>query len=214
MDAFTKFKNKFDQYGLEVFGKYYGHYKGFVFNNEDPEFRARLQIEVPQIYGEDVPDIWALSKGMFTGRGTGLYAIPAKGDPIWITFENGDPKFPIWEYGWVSEGDTPSSAKVDKNTNFVFQTGKNRLEFDEKGNKVTISTKGGFKILIDDDGVHVGKTMEGTAISYEDMIVSILDGLVQATVGPTGGPLINAATFVQLKAQMQTIQSKKITLIK
>jgi len=115
--------------------KFYGCYKGFVFDNKDPEFLMRLRVEVPQVYGEESPEIWALPKGIFCGNNIGFVAIPNKEDAIWVSFEGGDPRFPIWEYGWFGRGEMPTAANNNngKPTNTVLQTTSgHRIELDDK----------------------------------------------------------------------------------
>lgn len=86
-------------FGLEYFGLYYGCYKGTVVKNDDPDSNGRLQLKVPQIYGEEVMEYWAPSKGMPSGKNMGVFMLPSVGDMVWVSFENGDPRYPIWEYG-------------------------------------------------------------------------------------------------------------------
>ena len=99
-----------DNEELEESGKYYGIYKGVVANNKDPENLGRLQLKVPQICGEETYEYWAFPKGIFAGNGIGAFWIPNDKDMVWVSFENGDPRYPIWEYGWWKTGDVPDGA--------------------------------------------------------------------------------------------------------
>lgn len=132
----TKFRKLLAEYGLEYFNKYYGTYRGFVEDNEDvDEFCGRLKIRVPQIHGDEVPDYWAPGKGQFAGNQVGSFAIPKIGEVVWVTFENGDPNYPIWEHGYWGRGEVPAEAKNNGNkpTNFVFKTySGNVIEIDDK----------------------------------------------------------------------------------
>lgn len=82
MSWMMEFKNMLSQFGLEAFNKYYGCYRGFIADNVDPQSLGRLKLKVPQVYGEEVMDYWAFSKGMPVGKQIGMYAIPNIGDMV------------------------------------------------------------------------------------------------------------------------------------
>lgn len=154
--TFSNFFKNFKLYGFEYFSKYYGTYRGFVADNEDPKFLGRLKVEIPQVYGDKVRDYWAWPKGMFAGDKIGFWAIPNPKDGVWITFENGDPRFPIWEYGWFAEGEVPESAKVDGNKpkNMVWQsTSKHRIELDDHNELVRITDSHGNVLEMNENGI-------------------------------------------------------------
>lgn len=146
------------KYGLEWFNVYYSRYRGEIVDNEDPEFRGRLKIKVPQVFGDDVPEYWALPVGMFSGNKIGLFAIPAVGDSVWISFENGDPRYPIWEYGWFKKDEVPDEAKVDGNkpSNIVLQSStKHRIELDDKNNLIRLTDSNQNIIELNETGVSI-----------------------------------------------------------
>jgi uncharacterized protein involved in type VI secretion and phage assembly len=78
--------------------QFFGKYKGTVEINEDPEFRARLIVTVPDVYGL-IPSPWAepcMPLAGPTGVQMGSYFVPPPGTPVWVEFEKGDPDHPIW----------------------------------------------------------------------------------------------------------------------
>lgn len=199
---FKAWFKKFKSTGLESFGRYYGCYKGTVYDNQDPEFRGRLRVSVPDIYGDDSPDYWALSKGMFAGKGTGLYAIPVNNDPIWVSFEGGDPNFPIWEYGWIPSNTTPDVAKKTGNTTYVFQTTQGqRLEFDDAKGEVRIKNKKGSLVVLNEKGVFVGND-KGNLFKFLNDLFDLFD---QTTVSTMLGPqqFINKPQYAALKLKLK-----------
>jgi hypothetical protein len=218
MSLFIEFKKLLAEYGLEYFNKYYGVYKGFVEANEDPEFRGRLKLKVPQIYGDSTLDYWSESKGMFSGAGIGFFAIPNIGDGVWVSFENGDPRYPIWEYGAFEANQVPSAAKNNgmKPTNFIIQTGGNRIEMDEKNEWVLITNKAGRILKIDKDGAIIGKGDEPAVLGdkYADLTKNILEKLVAAKVSTALGPmpLLNAAEFQSLINSIDGTKSKTVKI--
>jgi hypothetical protein len=191
MEIWTQFRKKLADYGLEYFGKFYSFYRGSVYDNKDPEVRGRLRIKCPQIYDETSPNIWALPRGMHVGS----YVIPQINDPIYITFENGDPRFPCWEYGWYYKSAAPDNAAVD---NYMFQTaGGQRIEFNDKDEKITLTNKGGFIIDLTKDGIKIHKGGDSLKKSIDDLYAEIKLITVPTPLGPSGTP-INQAKFDQL----------------
>jgi len=99
-------------FGFEyLFKRYYGTYRGIVVDTNDPEERGRVRVLVPSIghkTPEDVhPHIWALPKfpGLSVGKkGAQMHGVywPADvDDQVWVEFESGDTKFPIYCGGWL-----------------------------------------------------------------------------------------------------------------
>ena len=75
--------------------RYYGKYRGTVFNNIDPEQRGRIQAIVPAVQGL-VPTTYALPCFPIAGKQEGVFMVPQIGAGVWIEFEQGDPEYPIW----------------------------------------------------------------------------------------------------------------------
>lgn len=73
-----------------------GMYRGSVSRVDDPEGRSRIRARVPSVLGY-AESAWALPQVPFTEPGT----LPRVGDPVWITFEGGDPAKPIWVGTWL-----------------------------------------------------------------------------------------------------------------
>jgi len=221
MSLLARFINKVTKFGLEEYGRYYSCYRGYVADNNDPEYMGRLKVNVPEIHGKGVPNYWAWSKGIYAGNQEGFYVIPKKGDSIWVSFEAGDPSKPVWEYGWWAKKESPETGRVKDQTNSVFQSGGHRLEFDSKEERVRITNKAGFVIEMNKEGISLGKNSAGDepavlGDTLQKLLEDILQGLVDAKTMTTLGsmPLLNVATFAQLKTTVEKIKSSKITLIK
>lgn len=238
-DFLTFFKN-FKTLGLESYKRYYANYKGVVSNNEDPDGMGRLQLFIPQIYGDTAYKYWATPKGLFAGDKIGFYALPNKNDFVWVEFENGDPRFPIWSYGWWTKGNAPEGASPSIK---VFQTTSgHRIELDDENNLIRLKqgTKG-YIVEINTEGIsHVaskislgslnsseekallGDTTKAKMEAIIDKIDAILDSLVVLTVGTAFGPStppLNIASFqatkaelVVLKQSLEDVLSTKVTL--
>jgi hypothetical protein len=182
----TEFKKGIQEQGLESFGLYYSTYAGIVEDNQDPTDCFRLKLKVPEIYGEDVSD-WALPRGVFAGKGYGIFALPQKGDNVWVTFRNGNARFPLWEYGAIAKGEKPSDA-----------TGKSILFITEAGNRILIDEGG--KIDISNDSLTLKEL-------WNELFQWLNDSQV---LTPAGLGKFNAPDLVKL----ETIKSKMEQLLK
>lgn len=199
MDVFAKFKKKLSDYGLEYFNKYYGVYRGSVFENEDPENQGRLRVKVPQIYGNKSPERWAYPRGSMAGKGHGLFLIPQKEDPIYISFENGDTRFPLWEYGWWLNGKAPKDTNVEKYT-FISPSG-HRIDLDDKNNAVEIKHKDGQELLMTDKDIYLGNSTMNLGKFFDELFTLIEATTTSTSLGPQ--PFINLAAWTLLKNKVK-----------
>ena len=85
---------------------YFGKYRGTVENVFDPFGIGRVQVSVPDVYGDGTM-AWAMPCLPGAGPGVGLFSIPPSGAKVWIDFERGDPQFPVWTGGYWDQGDAP-----------------------------------------------------------------------------------------------------------
>jgi len=77
----------YDEYGSR---RFYGVYRGIVVENQDPKNQFRLKLKIPQVLHDQVSDwVW----GVFPNIAT---IVPEIGNGVFVTFEGGDPSFPIW----------------------------------------------------------------------------------------------------------------------
>jgi hypothetical protein len=93
--------------------RFYGKYRGFVVNNDDPKRLGRLRLRVPSVLGPNVVTGWALPCVPFGGHGNqGFLCIPERDAGVWVEFEEGDLEFPIWVGTfWSNPGDKSELPK-------------------------------------------------------------------------------------------------------
>lgn len=70
--------------------KEYGQFRGIVTNNDDPEERQRLRLQVPGVTGEAQTG-WAEAQFRVSPDD-----MPDVGDSVWVTYEKGDIDKPVW----------------------------------------------------------------------------------------------------------------------
>jgi hypothetical protein len=78
-----------DQEPDEDLPRYYSLYRGVVTQNLDPEQMLRIQVQVPEVLG--LTPAWAQACVPF-----GAAVVPPLGKHVWVMFEHGDPRYPVW----------------------------------------------------------------------------------------------------------------------
>lgn len=235
MNPLAKIFNNLITRGFEFYGRYYSSYRGFVIDNNDPDNYGRLKLKVPQIYGSQLMDYWAWPKGVFSGKGYGLQCTPQKGDMVFVEFEMGDPKKPIWTFGHF--GRTTDSLKekppeLSDIGNFWFKTPKgNLVEFDDTHESIRITDCNGTTLIFkdkvlqlngDDEPAVLGDKNEDVFKAIEDsldVIKSYFQNVVSgdtagvATLGSTYGVALTyvsqaSAALIQLNQNIADIKTK------
>ncbi len=218
MSLLHDFRMMLANYGLEHFNRYYATYKGVVVDNKDPEFIGRLMLKVTQVWGNDIHRYWAPSVGMPAGaKGLGLFMVPNVGDIVWVRFEAGDIRFPIWEYGPLTRAKTSIHAKTghpDQAKAVVLQhTNGYRIVMDDVKKKIVIES-GSLHMIIDGltnsirfestTGVAIQPAVLGTTLvaDLNELIADI--GMIAGIVVPGASatlPIASSPQFAPLVAK-------------
>jgi len=176
MDAITRILKDLFTYGMEKFGFFYSQYRGFVADNQDPKNYNRLRVTVPELHGDNNLDVWAWPASNYSGQGYGVQCIPQKGDMVWVKFEKGSPRKPIWQYGHFGKDDNkPSDLKDTKKYWFRTPQGMTIL-FNDNDKTCTIYEKDK-----DIEPMVLGTTLEG---KLDDLIEILMNAKVNTMYGP------------------------------
>ena len=96
--------------------RWYGKYRAFCRDNNDPERLGRIRMEVPAVLGtghENWSD-WAAPCFPYGGTpDSGMFLVPEEEATVWAEFEGGNPQFPIWSGVWLAgsnPGEQPQEA--------------------------------------------------------------------------------------------------------
>ncbi len=130
-------------------GKYYGKYAGIVMDNSDPEKRGQIHVKVPGIFG---PDDVVAARACFP---YGHFHVPHAGAQVWIEFEGGNPRYPLYSGAWYSPDRVPKEAQIDPPTNRVIQMPSGHtIELQDKDGeaKVVVRHKDNSFVTLDKDG--------------------------------------------------------------
>lgn len=146
--------------------EYYGNYRAKVVNNEDPNGNGAVQVRVYAIHGDDVKDRdlpWAIFADPFMGGAmdVGSSCIPDVGNHVWVFFEAGDHRQPVYFAGAPSmEGrGNPQLPKESRETEYpnnrVFKTKTGiciQLDDSDGAVRIKVSHPSGYSTIIDNEG--------------------------------------------------------------
>lgn len=218
---------------LEDCKQFYSVYRGFVADNKDPMKSGRLKLRVPTIY-DGVHDYWADGIGMFSTKGAGFFIIPKINDAVWVMFENGDPRYPLWLHGWYGDDELPEEGKNngEEPTNVFLKTydGK-KIEFDDVHNLIRLLSEENRLIELNENGTSVvddkaiylgskdtadesaamGDTLKELLDAHMDEVISLVGNIMSmifpTSMGPTG-TVSNPLPFEQIRTRLQSIKDR------
>jgi hypothetical protein len=145
------------KFGLEFVGLYYGSYPAYVINNEDPRGMNMIQVSLPTLLNPTSELPWALPKGVFSGDNYGAQCLPVVGDMVWVEFQMGRLKNPIWSHYFPSKGSKPEEFKSTKV--YGFKTPKGHIiTLDDDLDTITVIHSKGGEISLDEDGIYLSST--------------------------------------------------------
>ncbi len=212
-----EFKRLLAQLGIEYFGRYYSIYRATVTDNLDPDFRGRVKVSCPAVYGEDAYQYWALPMGIASSN-TALWMIPNVGDVVWVQFEGGDARYPVWSWGWFKQNAAPDAAKVNGNkiaATVIQSKSGHRIVMDDEAETVTISNASGVKIVLTKNQVNiVGENQKAVKGDDLETWLGQLIDVIKTGTTVSGTPFNPAmiAAMEALKPQIKGFLSNKVTL--
>lgn len=163
--------------GLEAIGRYYSSYRGYVVENEDEDGLGRIQVKIPSVTHNKIHPVWAYPKTQWGGKDYGMQLLPVKGEIVWIEFEHGDPRFPLWGFAHRAIGEKPEefiSSKI-----YGFKTPKGQL--------VIIDDRDGVEKIIIRSNKHL--VIEGETVVIESdklFMQGVIMGTPRFSVGANG----------------------------
>lgn len=194
-------------YGLEVFGRYYSSYRGFVYDINDPDGCGRIKLIIPEVGGDTPYEYWAHPKGVFSGKGYGMQIIPQKGDLVWVEFEGGHPEVPMWSLGYFGTNEPPTDDGDLKDPNcYWFKTPKGHIiKVNDTKSYIHIQHKGGQTVVITDQSISL--------VSDEKISLGTKDGSAEAAMlgNTTKKLLTNVKGYLDNLSQKLLLDSATLT---
>lgn len=164
--------------------RFYGKYRGKVANIEDPEKRGRITARVPSVFG-DKETGWAEPSAPYGGKGVGIFFVPPVDANVWMEFEQGKPNLPIWSGCFWTKGEAPETPDIPKGVKeYPYKVIKTEIatvtitDLTKKAG-ITIETKSGLRISMDDTGIEL--TNEKGKIKVTQETISMNDGALEVT---------------------------------
>ena len=162
--------------------RFFGVYRGKVESNLDPFKRGRVQVSVPEVFG-DGRLLWAERCGGFAGNGVGGFAVPPVGTESWVQFERGDPDFPVLAGLSWKEGESPAPGieqikmlKTDTVTITVSDVpGNGGVTVEVEPPAVTMP----IKFAMNSSGIEL--SVGGSSIKLDGVSVSVNEGALKVT---------------------------------
>lgn len=198
MASWDAFWEGFVRYGLEAFGKYYSVYRaqvtevdqkqvglGKVSGNVDPMNQGRIEIIVPS-FGSTTPLVApAYPITPFGAKNAGMFFPPDPGDLVYVVFENGNPRIPLYLGGWwLNPRDGPVAKPSTTDLPEVFRKGTQQPTV--RG----IRTKSGHEILFDDTP-GAGKVVIQSGSKKHQILLDDTNDKIVISKAEGGGPLIS-----------------------
>jgi uncharacterized protein involved in type VI secretion and phage assembly len=163
--------------------RYYGKYRGTVISNIDAQNQGRILAQVAAV-SNVVPSTWAFPCLPFAGAFSGFFVLPAIGSGVWIEFEGGDIRKPIWTGGFWAENQIPPLALAAPPAvhQLTLQTteGTTLLVSDVPGptGGILLKTKAGAFISISDTGIIINNG-QGATIAMTGPVVTVNQGAME-----------------------------------
>lgn len=142
---------------VETPARWFGVYPAKVHDVQDPDKQGRVQVDLAMTPegGEERFRVWARISTMMAGPGRGSWFIPDPGDEVLISFLGGDPRQPFVIGSLWNGKDAPPHTMDAKNNVRVLKTRSgHKLELDDTDGaaKITLTTKSGCELVLDDAG--------------------------------------------------------------
>lgn len=128
---------------------FYGKYRGFVAENEDPRSMGRIRARVPEVLLDEVSP-WALPCVPYAADGEGQFTVPPVDAGVWIEFEAGDPARPVWAGCWWGDGQVPQSNQgrtATPSLKVVRSEQGLMVSLDDDGQTIHVSDEDGSNML-------------------------------------------------------------------
>ncbi|MEM7711722.1 MAG: phage baseplate assembly protein V, partial [Pseudomonadota bacterium] len=134
--------------------KYWGKYRGFVVDVEDPEGRGRIRLTVPSVLGDET-SMWAEPAFAYGGgMDFGVIAVPPVDSAVLVEFIEGDPSAPLWTGTfWRTQDEVPEEYTGQATKVMKTETG-HRLIFDdtEGEEKITLHSSADAVVEMNSEG--------------------------------------------------------------
>lgn len=141
----------------------------------DPDGEARVKIRVATIATDPPQDLWARIATPDAGKQHGFCFFPEVDDEVVVSFLDNDPRYPVVLGRLHGSKYPPPEGFSDNNKKGIVTKSGVKISFVEAEKPaITIETKGGRKLTLDDDGAAVTLADQiGNSVSFDQSGVTI-----------------------------------------
>ncbi|SHE31939.1 hypothetical protein SAMN05444273_10185 [Litoreibacter ascidiaceicola] len=148
---------------------YFGKYRAFVADVEDPDLRGRCKLVIPSVLGTETSD-WALPVVPYGGgEGFGMLAVPPVGSQVVAEFLEGDAASPMWTGTfWRTGGEVPEEY-ADQAVKLIKTESGHVLSLDDTdGTEVlTLKSAADASMVLDQDGSMILTDAAGATVTLD-----------------------------------------------
>ena len=152
--------------------RFFGKYRGVV--TDIDAGTLRIKAKVPAVLA-DQPTGWARPCVPFAGPGMGIAFLPEIGAGVWIEFEGGDVSYPVWVGCFWHDGEQPGEATASVKA--IVTKGGQKILLDEDGGTITVTDQNNNTITLGSDGILLQRG--GSQIDLGDAEVNINQGALE-----------------------------------
>lgn len=229
----NSWKQEILEEGIESCGRFYGSYLGLAVDTEDPLEANRILVSIPEVYGDRATVRIALPNFGIMGKDYGTHFLPQKNAIVYVTFRQGDIRYPLWSPGPWANNERPK--EFDRDTIFGFKSRTGHIvAVDDEDNTITVQHKDGYfielkekqvtigskkQVVIKDDEILLGKSNSPEPAvlgnQLKEHLGELIDLLKAMTIPTSAGPMVmnsaSAEAFTAWKNQLGKILAKFTT---
>lgn len=205
---------------------YYGKYRAFVADNQDPDGLGRIRLTVPSVLGEATSD-WALPAVAYGGGADfGMLFVPPVGAQVLAEFLEGDVSAPVWAATFWRQGSEVPGEYQGPSTKILKTESGHLLTFEDKEGDEQITLRsaaeadvvmdsGGSIVLTDKGGAHVALDAEAGEIRIEDANgnsillssngITCKDASGNEITTDAGGVVVKSSAVVSIEGSQVTV---------
>jgi hypothetical protein len=214
-----------EQLARDAQRRYYGKYRAFVADTNDPNQSGRLRLMIPSVLGDAQSD-WAEPVLPFGGtQDVGLLAIPEPNALVWAEFVEGDVSHPLWTGAAFVPMSNGSAKLGDPEIRGIRAPSGQLIALDDSSNssQLRIEHPSGATVTIDDQGTIQLSAADGTSVTLDAQASeiraqdangnSLTTGASGITIQDQGGNMVQlGASGITLQAESVTIQAGQVAL--
>lgn len=133
---------------------YYGKYRAFVVDTEDPDGLGRIRLSVPSVLGEATSD-WALPSVAYGGGADfGMLFVPPAGSQVLAEFLEGDVSAPVWAATFWRQGSEMPAEYEGPSTKILKTESGHLLTFEdlEGEEQITLRSSAEAEVVMNPEG--------------------------------------------------------------